>query len=116
MPSTLDRLMAIVSKQSGIPMAKLTANSALYQDVRMTGDDVDEFIERLSSQFGGDILGWPWGRFTNLSEPTILDLPRFIWQLFTWQKRGSLHDLSRYERLELGHIAAVIDRGEWFEP
>lgn len=82
----------------------------------MTGDDVDEFAERLKVGFGCEVELWPWSAFTNLSEPTILDFPRFLWQFLTWPQRGAFHKLDRYRRLELGHVAAVIDRGEWFEP
>jgi hypothetical protein len=114
--ATLDRVIQIAGTQSGIPKHKLSATSAIYQDVRMAGDDVNEFVERLQRELGCDAYQWPWTRFTNLSEPTILSLPHFVWQLFTWAKRGSFHDYERYERLNLGHIAAVIDCGEWFEP
>ena len=82
----------------------------------MTGDDVDEFVEQLHREFSCDASRWPWERFTNLSEPTVLSLPRFIWELITWPKRGMFHNPERYKRLELGHIASVIDYGEWFEP
>ncbi len=114
--ATLDRVIEIASKQSGIPKLKLSAMSAIYQDIGMTGDDVDHFVEQLRREFGCSACEWPWARFTNLSEPTILSLPRFVWQLFTWLQRGSFHNLQRYEHLTLGHIAVAIDRGEWFEP
>ena len=39
-----------------------------------------------------------------------------IWQLLTWPFRGQFEPPSSFERLELGHIAAVIKKGEWFDP
>lgn len=112
--STLDRVLAIAEHHSGAK--DLGAISAIDQDIRISGDDVDELAEALQKEFGGDVADWPWGRFADLHEPHALVVPYFIWRLLTWPFRGRLFDPSPYERLELGHIAAVINRGEWFEP
>lgn len=112
--STLDRVIAIAECHSGVK--NLDANSAIDQDIRISGGDVDELAEALHKEFGGDIADWPWDRFVDLNEPSLLVAPYFIWRLLTWPVRGRLFDASPYERLELVHIAAVIDRGGWFEP
>jgi len=114
--STLDRLRQIVSRQSGVRLENLSAQSAIDQDVRISGDDVDELAGELAKEFGSFVLEWPWQRFAELNEPSLLVAPYFAWRILTWPFRGRLFDPSRFERLELGHIAAVIDRGEWFEP
>jgi hypothetical protein len=94
----------------------LTENSAVDQDMRITGLDVDEFAEALRNELGADVWSWPWDRFVDLNEPHAFTGLWFIWRLVSWPFRGRLFDPSPYQRLELGHIAAVIDRGEWFEP
>jgi len=117
MRSTLDQVIEIVAWHSGVPANKLNAQSAIDQDVSIGGDDIAELAEALAKEFGEQLWQWPWQRFAELNEGTnpfaILWL---IWRLVTWPVRGRILDPSPFERLELGHIAAVIDRGEWFEP
>ena len=99
-----------------MPAERLDAQSAIDQDVRISGDDVTELAEALANEFGEHVWRWPWQRFAELSEPSALIFPCFIWRLLTWPMRGRLFDPSPFERLELGHIAAVIDCDKWFEP
>ena len=114
--ATLERVRAIVADHSGVRVDRLTATSAIDQDVKISGDDVTDLAEVLAKEFGEQVWSWPWQRFAQLNEPNILVVPYTIWRLLTWPIRGRLFDPSPFERLELGHIAAVIDRGEWFEP
>lgn len=113
---TLDRVIAIVAYHSGVRLEKLSAQSAIDQDVGISGDDITELAEAFAKEFGEPVWEWPWHRFCELSEPSVLVFPYLIWRLLTWPIRGRLFDPSKFERLELGHIAAVIERGEWFEP
>jgi hypothetical protein len=116
MGATLQRLMELVSHQSGVPLRKLTAQSAISQDIRISSDDIDELAEAIQNEFGGSVASWPWDRFCDLNEPHLFTGLWFLWRLITWHVRGRLFDPNPYERLELGHIAAVIDKSEWFEP
>ncbi len=117
MVSTLDEVCLIVSFRTGIALEKLNAQSAIDQDIRIAGDDVTEFAEALAKRYGDQIWQWPWQRFALLDEGLSLWFPvMLIWQLISWPFRGAFQYPSPYERLELGHIAAVIEKGEWFEP
>jgi Protein of unknown function (DUF1493) len=111
---TLDEVIKIATSISGAD--NLTASSAVDQDMRICGQDIDEFAEDLAKQFNADTASWPWNRFVDLNEPHLFTGLWLFWRLFTWPIRGRISDPSPYERLELGHIAAVIDRGQWFEP
>jgi len=113
---TLERVLEIVSKRSGVPRERLTATSAIRHEVRIGDDDVTELVEALAKEFGEDIWSWPWHRYTELSEPTLLVVPMFIWRLVTWPVRKRLSHPSPIERLELGHIAKALDAGHWIEP
>ena len=115
-PKTLDRIIEIVSEHSGVPAARLSASSAIDQDVRISGDDVTELAETLAGEFGEHVWQWPWQRYAELSEPHALTGLWFIWRLLTWPVRGRMFDPSPFQRLELGHIAAAIERGQWFDP
>jgi Protein of unknown function (DUF1493) len=116
MPSTLDRVIEIVSEHSGIRRDRLSASSSLDQDVRISGDDVTELVEALAREFGEQVWQWPWQRFAELSEPHLFTGLLFFWRLLIWPIRRRIFDPSPYERLELGHIAKAIDAGHWLEP
>lgn len=117
MSASLARVIELASLQSGIPVAKLSPTSAIDQDMGMSGGDVSDFAEALSTEFGKKVWEWPWSRFAMLDEGLGCLFPiALTWQLVTWPLRGSFEYPSGLERLELGHIAAVIEKGEWFEP
>ena len=117
MHSALDRVIAIVSRHTGVPVVKLGAKSAIDQDIRISGGDVNELAEALAAEFGEQVWQWPWQRFTMLDEGLSLWFPiTLTWQLLTWPFRGTFEYPSPLERLELGHIAKVIDAGHWLEP
>ncbi|MBX9883637.1 MAG: hypothetical protein K2X68_01565 [Novosphingobium sp.] len=117
MSPTLVRVIEIVTEHSGIRRDRLSASSALDQDVRISGDDVTELVEALAREFGEQVWQWPWQRFALLDEGlSPFFLFQLTWQLVTWPFRGSFEYPSPYERLELGHIAKVIDAGHWLEP
>ncbi len=118
MSTTLARVIDIVAFYSGIPATKLTATSAIDQDVKIIGGDVTELVESLAEELGEQIRQWPWRRFAELNEIgiSIFTLPDLVWRLVTRPIHGRVSDPSPLERLELGHIAAVIDRGARFEP
>ncbi len=112
---TLERVIEIATHHSG---AKgLHSGSAIDQDIRISGDDVTEFVEAIAKEFGDQVWQWPWPRFAMLDEGLSFWFPlMLIWQLVTWPFRGSFEYPSPFEHLELGHIAAMIDKGEWFDP
>lgn len=115
--ATLARVLAIVSKVSGIDPKKLGSDSAIDQDIGMAGGDVEDLVEALEAEFGEDVWQWPWQRFAILNEGLgCFFLPALVWQLLSWPFRGSFSYPDSLERLTLGHIAAVIEKGEWFEP
>lgn len=117
MPEVLDKVVAMAAENSGIPANRLSAVSAVDQDMGISGEDVTEFVEALACEFGDQVWQWPWQRFAQLGEGLSPLFPfMLIWQLVSWPFRGSFSYPSPYERLELGHIAAVIEKGHWAEP
>ena len=113
MSRTLPRIVAIASHFSGISERSLSANSAVAQDLRIYGMDVWEFEDALANEFGTFVHDWPWHRFAQLTEGLGGCFPfHLFWQFASWPFRGSFEYPSEFERLELGHIAAVFERGE----
>jgi hypothetical protein len=115
--STLERVCAIVSDISGLPPMKLSKHLAVDQDLKISGSDVEDLAEALANEFGEQVWQWPWQRFALRGEGLLNWAPFWLaWRLLTWPIRVRVFDPSPVERLELGHIAAVIHRGEWFDP
>lgn len=114
---TLDKVRAIAAAYSGLPFERLSDHTAVDQDLKIAGGDIVDFAEALANAFGAQVWQWPWQRFAMLDEGVSVLAPFWLaWRLLTWPIRGRVFDPSPFERLELGHIAAVIDRGEWFDP
>lgn len=114
MSTTLDEVIALAETYSGVK--DLHAGSAVDQDMRITGDDVQEFAVELADRYGQQVRNWPWQRFAELSEPHLFTGFVFLWRLLTWPIRGRGFDPSLFERVELGHIARAIEAGHWIEP
>ncbi len=117
MGSSRDRVIAIAAETTGISVCRLSGSSALDQDLDIAGDDIQTFAGALEREFEINVWSWPWQRFVVLDEGLSLLFPfMVIWQFVSWPFRGRFSYPNGLERLELGHIAAVIDTGEWFEP
>lgn len=117
MTETLLHVRTIAAEISGIKVERLTDATAVDQDMDISGQDVTDFAEALADAFGEDVWNWPWQRFALLEEGLSLLFPFMLfWQLLTWPVRGRFSYPSPYERLELGHIAKVVDAGHWIEP
>jgi hypothetical protein len=95
--------------------AKCLPGAAIQQDLGINGDEGDEFVNELCREFGDWIADWPWARFVDFNEPPAGLGPK-IWK---WLRLPNPHvAFPGYvkERLELMHIAAAIENGEWFDP
>ncbi|TZG27482.1 hypothetical protein [Sphingomonas montanisoli] len=113
--ATLDRVIELAREQSGL--RRISSDMAIDQDIRMSGGDATDFAEALAAEFGEGVWRWPWQRFAELNEGLgIFVLLALLWYLLTWPIRGRFLPPSKFERLELGHIARVINAGHWIEP
>lgn len=96
--------------------------SALAQDLGIYGLDVDDFAMKLAERFGSWVADWPWDRFTDLNEGVdvrgCLMLPFMPLVLIYRAVRGMplFPQDKELERLELGHIASVLEAGQWIDP
>jgi hypothetical protein len=118
MESVLSRVMEIVREVSGKRSARWVTGDALDQDIGVYGDDADDLVEALCREFGDWIAGWPWRRYVNFNEDPLGRSIHRIWRRFGWKGAAMAFPTGRLpeQRLELGHIAAVIEKGEWFDP
>ena len=125
---TLERLVAITEafakdRPATLP---LTAKSAITQDAYIFGIDAYDYFGELEAEFGPVVREIPWLKWTDQSDsyygrgvgcfPFILLCRLLAWPI-TRRPLLNSPDPRRFERrLELGHIAKVIDQGYWSEP
>src|SRR5947209_19630450 len=119
---TLDRLIKVTEEYVGNRPANLPLGpeSAISQDAYIFGVDVDDYVEVLDSEFGPVVWQIPWLQFTDQSDSyrgCAVGLFSFILigRVIAWPfTRASFLKVPRPKafpnRLELAHIAAVIDR------
>ncbi|MCB2079599.1 MAG: hypothetical protein KDE55_18115 [Novosphingobium sp.] len=116
MSPALSHVIAVVSRFARCaPSLAVGAKSAVDQDLRIQGDDAEEFIADLAGLNGDWVYDWPWHRYVNLNEPPASLGPRF-WKLLRLPEPERAFPGYMERRLELQHIAAVIEKGEWFDP
>jgi hypothetical protein len=125
---TLGRLIDLTEKfAAGRPgNFPLGPHSALSQDAYIFGIDVYDYFEELKAEFGPIVDEIPWLEWTDQTDsyygcaagcfPLIL-----LGRLLAWPIKGGplikIPDPKNFpRRLELEHIAKVIDQGYWEEP
>jgi hypothetical protein len=127
---TLERLVVVtlryLSERSEPSDSNVTADSAVCQDLLIFGIDVDDYVGLLEEEFGKVVYSIPWGRFTDQTASFrgcgCIQFP--FWLLWRLVRAAATRQpviprakpRDHPERLTIAHIAAVIERGQWFEP
>ena len=114
---------AMAKNGKRLDIAEIRRDTAMSQDAGIDGIDVRDFVHDLGEDHR-DIWGMaPWGRFSDQRASfygcNVLLIP--VWllaRIATWPvHRDWLIPPPRpvEERLTVAHLAAVLERGEWFE-
>jgi len=99
-------LIVMVQRMAGT-CKPILRSAAIYHDLRIAGDDAYELFEMVATRFGTSFEGFDWPKYFP-NETQIGPL----WRLA--EKLG--HNETKWRRLTVGHLLAVIQRGVWFEP
>ena len=104
------KLEAFAREQLGRPLLggrlKLTPDSRLEEDLRLTGLDAVEFIDKWAEEFNVEApQGFPYDRYFG---PESLDVIRSILGLFSKRFRD-----PELVPLTLGMLAEAMRRGRW---
>lgn len=101
-------------------------NTAICQDAMIFGIDVEDYVAELENEFGEFVWQIPWGNFTDQTFSfrgcgTALLPFHLIWRMIRWSFVGGeiipKPDPKNFpKRLELAHIAKVIDQARWEYP
>jgi acyl carrier protein len=63
MPTDLtEEVLAFVSEEVGVPLARLTPDTRVVHDLGCDGDDAGELLERFSEKFNVDLSTLQWHR------------------------------------------------------
>jgi hypothetical protein len=123
--SPMEALVAHAMAKNGkqIDLAEIHRHTAMSQDAGIDGIDVWDFVVDLGEEHR-DIWGKvPWGRFSDQRASfygcNVLLFP--VWllaRIVTWPVHRDWPippPRPVEERLTVAHLAAVLERGEWFE-
>ena len=103
MSEPLAEVEAIVRQITG--GADVQPTSRLFHDLGIGGDDAFEMLEQVAERFGVSFSGFQFSRyFPDESEALGAHWARV------------LHLPLRRESLTVQHLAAVAERGAWFDP
>ncbi|MFP3505352.1 DUF1493 family protein [Burkholderia sp. SIMBA_062] len=107
--SMWERLEAFAREELGRPMfggpLKLTPDSRMEEDLRITGIDAIEFIDKWAETFGVDVTNFPYKRYFG---PDTLDVVRSILGLFSSRYRD-----PELVPLTLGMLEEAMRLGRW---
>lgn len=107
--SMWERLEAFAREELGRPMfggpLKLTRDSRIEEDLRITGIDAVEFIDKWAETFGVDVKNFPYKRYFG---PDTLDVVRSILGLFSSRYRD-----PELVPLTLGMLEEAMRVGRW---
>lgn len=114
---SLDYVLWIVEQRLGFSGA--SEYSVIGDDFDLDDKGLQLFVACLEDRFGQLVLTWPWGRIVPKRRTLTtkwLTVPVIGWLFALWL---TWHDADGRDALveySLGHIAKVIDHGEWIEP
>ncbi|KVD25573.1 DUF1493 family protein [Burkholderia ubonensis] len=107
--ATWDQLEAFAREELGKPIfggpLKLTPDSRIEEDLRLTGLDAVEFIDKWAETFGVEAQGFPYSRYFG---PESLDVIQSVLGLFSKKHRD-----PELVPLTLGMLAEAMRRGRW---
>lgn len=107
--SAWTQLEAFARAELGRPLfggqLKLTPESRIEEDLRLTGVDAVEFIDKWAETFDVQAQGFPYNRYFG---PDSLDVIRSVLGLFSRRFRD-----PQLVPLTLGMLAEAMRRGRW---
>jgi|688.fasta_scaffold244366_1 hypothetical protein len=105
--TTVEDLTDILAMLRSEPRSRITSDTLLREDLGVNGDDWDEILVAITQRWGEtDFTSFNFYDYFR-EEPQLHAL--YIWLKDFWNGKC-------LRPLTVGHLAAVIDRGQWFEP
>lgn len=116
--------VAMAKNGKQLDIAEIGRDTAMSQDAGIDGIDVWEFVCSLGDDYRMVWRQVPWERFSDQRASfygcSVLVFPFWLLlRILTWpiHREAPIPAPRRAEeRLTVGHLAALLERGEWFEP
>jgi len=105
----LDRIISIASKYSGRSPEKLNADSSINFDLQIDGDDIEEMIAEIDSEFKLNFEGFDYSQYFN-SESNINSFAFFL-NIFRSKRKSSNYNYD----FKLRDFVRWILNGYWEE-
>jgi len=106
MANTVEDLADLLAALRAEPRASIGRDTRLREDLRIDGDDWDEVVLAITDRWQTDLSGFNFYDYFS-EEPQIHAF--YIWIKNRWNGK-------HLKTLTVGHLAAVVDQGSWFEP
>jgi hypothetical protein len=102
-PQTEEAILTIL-KEISVTNRKIERSTLVYHDLRISGDDAGDLIERISREFGTSFKGLHFPDYF----PDETEAMFFRIYLFFGGRSK--------KPLTVGHLMEVVERREWFDP
>ena len=103
-----NEILELVSRESGVPISKISLNSTLLGDIGLDGDDAWEVFESCHEKHGLDLTNFEFQRhFRN--EPCFKG---FIY-LFRKLKHKDEHIAAKKEAITVARLIESCESGKW---
>ncbi len=106
--SVYEKVRAILVTAMGVDSAIVTPDAKLMHDLRLFGDDADDFLGRLQAEFSTDFSSLEFSRYF-YEESNTLNLMLFC----GWYRRRKL---ALKPPISVSHLCHVIEKGSWVDP
>lgn len=108
----LDRLIAVVASETGVSPARISADTALADDLGVAGLDGANLLAAIGREFDMDLSVIDWAEY--FGEEAALDPLRAIWRGFL--RVYSDGSAKTSPALRVRDLLATIETGRWVEP
>jgi len=82
----LSRIRELLATHAGVPAATVSAETRVWEDLKLYGDDVSELVNAFGKQFNVDLSGYRWYHHTGPEGCNPLWLVRKPW----WERKTKI--------------------------
>lgn len=102
----LDRKIETLIRHFHGTKRPIDRSAELYHDMQLTGDDAGDLLDAVAMRFGTSFEGFAFDVYFPNETDSVL---------YAWARRFGFRDRRR-KSLAVGHLIAVVEKGQWFEP
>ena len=106
--SIADQIGKLVADTAGVEASKVTAESELWRDLRIGGDDMLELFLRIQREFGVNLEGLDLKTYSP-NEDDVLPTQATEWL----RNKFHLRPESRYASMKVADLIAAVESKNW---